>query len=453
MLPPASSVLPGTSAYTTDFGPVYSDGMEWIKFLSAAQTGSMVIIGDSRIAQYSLAAGLLSSVNGTNFLAWANALLGYPYQVLNNLGLSGNRSDQFFSKNLATAISTTSEWLLIGPPGVNDISQAPYTDVNGNLVTAAGVALAVATNVKNAVIKAVGSGKKVLLCTEWGASTFTATQCAQVFQLNEYLRYIARSYPRVYLWDGTKDLWNSLGSSTQITFRSGYVGGDGTHPIVLGGYFLGKSLKAYLGAQLATDVLESIQADTYANNTQSLLVNGLFNDQSGGTISGVVLTSGAVPNGWAVGGSANTSVVITYGTDANGYGDTVTLAFTATAADSCRIGQNITVSEVALTDSLSSAIQLTVAASSSNFAVWLETIMNTESGSSNNFALNANQNSGFGSGATEAYSLTMFTPPFPFPKLGATVNLVNFRVHCDFSAAGNGTVTLSRAAMRKQLVV
>jgi hypothetical protein len=427
-----------------------------------APIDSFALIGDSRIAQYNINS-LLQSASGRHYFAWANALLGMPLQVVANYGINGVRSDQFIATNGAAALTAASQWVHIGPPAVNDIGQAlspTYTTVaspyfaGGVVVTMSNVVAVVAAQIKAYCLACVNAGKKVLLSTEHGSTGFTTAQTAAVFLLNEYLRTISLTYPNIYLWDGAKDYWNPTGSTTAIVFRAGYSG-DGIHSILLGGFAMGNSLSTFLGTSLYSpnDYLGSNAADIPSTNSQSLIDNGLFTTLTGGSIVGSTLTSGTLPLNWTFTGAATTSVVVTSAANANGYGNDVTLAITAGAADSITFAHGSYGGSITLADQVSAAIQVSVAAGSSNFAVWQESDMQSNIGTNQAFALYADRTSGIGSGPTTAYTATLYCPYTGFPVGSVSITLAKTFIHLDFTAAGSATVTLRRAVVRKQVLI
>lgn len=466
-LPPANSVTPGTVLVTQDQGTQVSTGSVWQALAAAysAPIDSFTLIGDSRIAQY--AADInnpVLSINGQHYFAWANAILGQPLQVVANFGISGVRSDQYIATNGAAAIASPSQWVHVGPPAVNDITQAlspTYTTVGspyfsgGTTVTMANVASVVAGQIKAYCLACVAEGKKVLLSTEHGSTSFTSAQTAAVFQINEYLRYISLTYPNIYLWDGAKDYWNPTGSSTAISFRAGYSG-DGIHSIIPGGYAMGVSLASFLGTSLYSpnDYTASNLADTPATNAQSLIDNGLFTTLTGGSVTGgLVLTSGTIPANWQMAGAATSSVVVTSGANAKGYGNDLTLAITAGAADSITFSHNSFGGTITVNDKVSAGVEVQVTAGSSNFAPWQSVTMSSPQGSPNYYCLYGARSASIGSGPTTAYTVTLYNPYGGFAKNSTSITLAKHLINFDFAAAGSATVTLRRAVVRKQLAI
>lgn len=421
---------------------------------------SFVAIGDSRTDQlfYSTvdAAGYRSTPTGRHYFNVANALLGQPWTMVASYGISGLRSDQYLTINLQNVLNTNAEYVLWGPPGVNDITQSVngYTDAYGRSITISNVADIVAQNIKTAVIAMINSGKKVILSTEWGSTSLTTAGVGQLFRLNEYLRYIAKNYPGVYLWDGTGVLWNQTGSATALAFNTGYST-DGTHMDTLGGYYGGKSFAAFMqNITPVTDFGMSNIADVYSTNSLQILQNPLFQTLTGGNSSGAVIT-GNVPSGWTIVGSGTTSITVSSATNANGYGNDITLAITASAADSVRFQQGaIPLSSWGVADVMFFGAEVAVAAGSSNASVWAELQINTTLGTPSNFSLYADRTY-FGAGPTEAYNYKLQTIPRGVTP-GSTTNAggyVSPRLHFDFKAAGSATITIRRPFLRKQLTV
>lgn len=419
--------------------------------------GTLALLGDSRTALYSQdITNPIQSVQGRCYIAWANALLGKPFTILAMLGVSGLRSDQFISQGLAAAIATGAEYLSIGPAVANDIGQAAsgYTDVSGRVVNITNVVGFAAGNIKSACQAATAAGMKVIVSTEWGSSSgWSTTLIACLFQFNEALRYIAANLPNVYLWDGTKDLWNDLASDTAIAYRANFMV-DNLHPGILGAFAGGSSFATWFGAAVRKqDYLGMNQADNPTTNSQSLIANGLFNILTGGSISGgAVLTSGTIPSLWGFTGAATTSIVVTSAANANGYGNDLTLAITASAADSCTFSHNSFGALLALTDKITAAIEVDVAVSSSNFSVWSTLQMATNTTNPKIYDLWADRTAGVGNGPATAYKVTLLHPNIGFQG-GSSISTAKHLINLDFTAAGSATVTLRRAAVRKQITV
>jgi hypothetical protein len=461
-----SNIPAGSMAYTSDGGPVMFNGKTWVTTSSnAGATDSFVLVGDSRTAQYGYdSSNPTNSVNGANYFAWANSLLGQPLQVIQNFGISGLRSDQFIANTGASAIAAGAQWVHIGPPAVNDIGQAlspTYTTVaspyfaGGVKVTISNVAAVVAGQIKAYCLACTGAGKKVLLSTEHGSTAFTSAQVAAVFQLNEYLRYISLTCPNIYLWDGAKDYWNPTGSTTAIVFRAGYSG-DGIHSIIPGGYAMGVSLSTFLGTSLYSpnDYLASSAADIQSTNSQSLEDNGMFTTLTGGSVSGgVVLTSGTIPASWQLVGAATSSVIVTSAANAQGYGNDLQLAFTASAGDSLTFSHNSFGSLITVNDKVSAGVQAQVLTGSSNFNVWQKILMQSPQGSPNTFSMYGDRAASTGSGPTTAYTSTLYSPYVGFTANSVSITTAKRFINFDFTAAGSATVILRRAIVRKQLTI
>lgn len=459
-----TSINPGPSSSTsTNTTAIFSATAPSVAPI-LAPIDSFVLVGDSRTSQYGFDPNNpTNSVSAQHYFSWANSLLGMPLQITANLGISGLRSDQFIAQSGAAGIAANSQWVHIGPPAVNDISQAVagYTPAGsvyfnaGVRVTIANVAAVVAAQIKAYALACVAAGKKVLLSTEHGSTAFSTAQVAAVFQLNEYLRYISLTYPNIYLWDGAKDYWLPTGSTTAIVFRPGYSA-DGVHSIIPGGYAMGLSLSTFLGTSLYSpnDYLGSNAADIPTTNSQSLIDNGLFTTLTGGSVSGgLVLTSGTIPANWSMSGAATSSVVVTSAANANGYGNDLTLALTAGAADSIQISHNSFGASLLVSDQVSAAIQCQVNAGSSNFNAWQQLLMQSPQASPNIFSMYGLRTANLGSGPTTAYTTTLYCPYTGFAAGSTSITLAKQFINFEFAAAGSATVTLRRAIVRKQLAI
>lgn len=409
-------------------------------------------IGDSRTANLTVGGQGGFGNGGSHWFHAANSLLGKRMRLGLNLGLSGFRSDEYLAAGLSSALASDSGWLVFGFPVVNDMAPNnagssttyPYTNLSGTSVTQANVAQVSFNNIKTAALQALAAGKNVIVCEEPGATGFTTAQMTSLLEFNNRLRAFARATPGVYLFSANPIIWNPTGSSTGITFKTGYST-DGTHYTALGAYNVGKAFAAFIGPLLPyADNGQALLADTTANNPYQLIRNPLFNTTTGGTSSNLTLSSGTVPAGWALSASSAglATVTITNPADPNGFGNGVQMAITTTGACTLAFECNAPANtDWNLTDTLAAGIDASVAAGSSNFAVFFQTQIATNNGTLDLWDMYPIT---FGNGPTEAYSYRLRSPDSGV-KAGATSKTyVAARARMQFTAAGSGTVTWSR---------
>ncbi len=413
------------------------------------------IIGDSRSAQVNSQAGAITSLAGFHWLNTANALMGHPLKLRANYGISGNRSDQFLATNLNAALNDSSDILIFGSAAVNDISQASsgnFTNVNGVAVSMANVASVAAANIITAITLSIARGKRVIVVAETGSQSFTTpSTVGAVCEYNERVRDFVENARSVAFWDITQSLWSPTASSSAITFRANYSG-DGTHPnLVYGAYYLGKAFATWLSPLiLPTEFRPAAQWESNANSAYQLITNPLFSTLTGGAKAGAGTVTGNVPASWTLTPTlASTSVMVTNGSEPNGFGNTITLAVTGSAADVINLDFSPSNANYNLGDILQASIDISVAAGSSNAHVYLNGIYNTSAGAPNVFDLyNDGTN---GPGPNVAYTYSLQTLPIALPSGGGvTQGYVILRLSLVLTGAGNITVTLSRPSLRRR---
>lgn len=409
------------------------------------------MIGDSRTADLTIGQG----TNCRNWFNWACAYYRQSPLLVGAYGASGNRSDQYLTNgNFERALTDGSQWLIFGYPAVNDISQANagYTDTFGRAVTLSNVAELALDNVITFAKKAVAAGKKVIVLTEPGATSLTAAQVAVVHDYNRRVKERIAEVPGAVLYDPCPTLWDAAASATLIAFKTNYSG-DGTHAQ--------QAAARAVGADFAANVLPAIlpkvdtapanTSDSAANGTNQLFRNPLFSTLTGGTTgSNITLSSGTVPANVSISGSAAISlaVTITSATNANGFGNDVTFAFTANGTGNARIDLATTVGDWNLTDLFESRIEIDVAAGSTAAGVHAVTNVLTDSSTKTNalyamYAAGDGPSSGPMSTAGDT-GLTLRTRRGGVVSGSSSKTAVTFRVQVAFTGNQACTVTLRR---------
>lgn len=318
------------------------------------------LMGDSRTAYTTVSGG--SVYTSQSWFNAANARAGHRYILGTNAGGSGCRSDQFLGPlDLNAVAADNSGWVVIFSPAANDFGAQtgngvpagvggqctnspgafPYTDNNGNTVTASNVGQLVAQNVINAAERLLSSGKKVIITEEPGASVGMVATVAQLYDLNARLRAYAAARPgQVWIWSYNQAVWNATGSTTAIAFKTNYSV-DGVHYAPIGADAQAQAFNAAF--QNLFPVYDFGAAnENFLNSTTalSLVPNPLFTTLTGGTSTGCGTITGNIPSGWQITcHNAATTVTVTSAADSAGYGNDITLAITTTGADSGEIGR------------------------------------------------------------------------------------------------------------------
>lgn len=334
---------------------------------TAGSLYSMSVIGDSRSSDFNINP---QSKSAKSWVTWAMAYYQQSFRITANYGVSGNRSDQYLTNgNFQKALSDGSGWLVMGPPVVNDIGQASsgYTDTYGNAVTLTNVVDVTVAKLTGYVKQARAAGKRVIVVAEYGAQSFNATQVAAVHEFNRRYQDAIKDLPGVYWVNFNPLVWDKTSSATAINFNTGFTL-DGTHAVQLMGETLGK----WFAQNFLPSVMPKVDSavanlnDTVINGSAQLYANPLLSTLTGGvTGSNITVTSGNVPGSVTVSGSAaGLSVVITSAANANGFGNDVTFAFTASGATTGRIDFTIpNQSNWALSDYIETGVEIDRASS------------------------------------------------------------------------------------------
>lgn len=414
--------------------------------------------GDSRTAQVNAASDLANGTANSSALAYIPALLGRGVKLRCGpdsyvLGTSGARSDQSILSYGDQVVASSSGWIWQSAVCVNDLGQAAtgYTTVtndkspnSGVVVSSANVAKVCADNIIAQVARDLASGHKVILEAERGVN---GQLYAPVAEINQRLSDDCDARPGCYFFNPNGALYNSAGSTTAVSFKSGIVA-DSTHYGPAGALTEAQEFVRQYGSLLpSTDVLTCSAADTYTGNPRQLLTNTLFNTTTGGTGTPA---SGTVPAGWSLIQDAGMTVNITYA--ATNCGNDITLTITAANAGRVRLTQTVAPANTqwAIGDYLLATGQVSVAAGSSNMYTYLQAENAT------NDAQGANQptssydlygTTANGAGPTTAYTLTYRTRPRPNAPTGVTRGYASWVGFIQFTAAGSATVTFRRPSV------
>lgn len=391
-------------------------------------------LGDSRTAQmHEDSASNKRNGTSTHFFNWANALIGGSMVCVYNGGVSGKRTDEYIA-NLPAALAADPDFLVIGPPAVNDISQG-YTAVQ------------VMAQIDLMVTAALAQGVAVILVTEPGANALSAAYCKQVMELNDRLQYYAESKRGVYLFDITRTLWDPDNSTSVIALNSAHTT-DGTHFSTQGCYAMGVAFQSFISGLIFTKPAAFWNATrNRSNDTASLISNPLFVTQTGGTKTGSgTLASGAVPGSWTLNIAAGISVALTYGANAEGFGSDLILTITASNSGVVRLSQDASSpSSVAIGSVLRGFAEVAIDASPSGFTgVWSQVEYNDGSTTYTAAAMLC----GSAKGAAPAAALTYALTPAPLTVAALASGWITQSVRIDFSAAGSAVVRIRKMDFR-----
>lgn len=441
------------------------------KNLSAYNPIAFDTIGDSRDARMFVLATNSIALSSAHWFNQANGLANRRYQLGINAGASGCRTDQYLAQsNLAPLLASNSQWVIFDFPAFNDMNPQtgnagitaatsttlqtctnasgsfPYTNNNGTNVTSTNVGQVVADNIIAAVKQFLAAGKKVIITQEVGSTGFGVSQITQMYDLRARMAAFALATPGVYVWDAGPALWNPTSASNAIAFKTN-VSLDGTHFKTLGGYYAGVAFNSFISGLIpVADTTISNINNVNSSNPRQLINNPLFTTVTGGTNT-TCNTTGTVPSGWTlVCGQASTAVTITNGAEANGLGNTISLAITSAGADVIRFQSNAPSNTLwNLTDTFQSGMIASVANGSSNFSLFMSSQVASNLGTNFGWDMYSGQGTPLGDGPTTAYSYTLAAYPIGVISGSTSKSFNTPQLYMNFSAAGSATVTVSRA--------
>lgn len=306
-------------------------------------SGDVFMEGDSRLNSF-YNDGTKNNKNAGNHLVVANTQMGQRMNVIGNLAVAGQRSDEYNSATPAMVASAAGT--LIGLGVVNDIAQG-RTGADSW------------TTVKGIIDAAIGAGKGVIWHTEPGAEGFNATQIGYRNAFNaSLLAYAAANAGKLRVWDFAAAVLVDPTSSSSIAFKPGYSY-DGTHLSNIGARFAGVAFAAWAATQIGgtAAVLSTLQASNVVTNKQ-------FATATGGSVQAAL--TGTAPAGWSVvrTGTGGGSVSVSASPDGNG-NEMVIAATGAAAGDRVQASQQVTTG-LALNDKVRFLVEVAVDAGASN---------------------------------------------------------------------------------------
>ncbi|KQS74515.1 hypothetical protein [Rhizobium sp. Leaf383] len=375
--------------------------------------------GDSRAKQHHVSAVLPRPIGKAALgpLNWGNALSGQRMTLGGSFATSGSRSDQYILEYKAARLASHAGVSFWNSGIVNNIAQATagYIDlISGLAVTVANVALVSLQGLITEWELDLAAGKRVIVCTEPGATNLNPAQVAAVHEYNMRLKCWADTRPGVILLDVTPVLWSPAGSGTAIAFKAGYLQpGDPTHLSPLGAYMLGKLIFAPLMRQMLPERDRAVVAahDAYNVNPRQLAANPLHTTLSGGnTQTNVTVSSGTVPGSRNVRADVPMSVAITSEDVVAGdaaSGKNVILSLTNGAAAGIFTYEVFSPATAywAVDSLIETGAEVDVAANSGGAHVFLGCDINTNNGTKQAWDMYATR--GQGAGPSEAYSLSL----------------------------------------------
>lgn len=403
------------------------------------------IIGDSRSADV-----LINpySTNARNWFIQACAYYKSAIELHASYGISGKRTDEYLTNgNLELALDDAAGVLIFGYPVVNDLGQAVtgYTDTFGRGVTSSNAVDYVIGNLVSAINRARIAGKQVVVMAEPGSSTMNPTAVAMVHEFNRKYRAAVQDIPGVIYYSANHLLWDASGANNAIALRANFSA-DGTHFQQMAARIVGKDFAAKV-LPLLTPQIDTAVASPSAiigSGVGQLFANPLLTALTGGTSSNITVSSGNVPSGVALSGSAAglLSAAITSAANADGLGNDVTFAITATAGVTARIDFTVPSATVwELTDVVQAGVEYDLAAGT-NANVFLAAQLNDNTGTRDCYA-NYSGASGPASGQAET-GVVLRTLKNTWNPAATAKGYLTARLSVHFPAAGTATITVRR---------
>lgn len=211
----------------------------------------------------------LENLQGT--VAWANILLGRPWEVVRSHGIGGERLIDLAAR-IDDAIAEDCD-IYFWNIGINDLKNT--TNAGNSRYT--GLAYPVDNNQTNLIYcksmaetllkKLANTGRMVVILPEtWpanGAGDQTKQLAARTLQYNEFLRQLALKDQRMHYVPLVRHTMDPLNASGNV--KTNYYS-DFIHPSNIGGFYRGQALANYLGPFIKTnDRLQADIIDTYTN--------------------------------------------------------------------------------------------------------------------------------------------------------------------------------------------
>lgn len=379
-------------------------------------------------------------------LTWWQGLSGQNPILVNNTGVSGQRSDQWFAR-LPAILADASKWVYVTTPQ-NDIGQAfggytagggPYS---GQAVTMANVNAVIQANYTAFIQSIIAAGKTPIMLSAPGATNFVASQITARNVFNAWLQPYCVLTNSVFI-----DARNILtdGSLVAVTYLPNMAMPDGGHPNNLGSYTLGKAMAANSAFSIMTprNVLPISTASGQTFGTQFLL-NNLYQTTTGG--SGSTDFAGDDPASFSW-GAAGTAATVAASHAAGTFGNDIirTETYTGAVAQEMRHNQTILTGLGSATGKIVQATaQFDVAASPVNFlgpdlrGTW------TVGGVTTTLIDLFWQVASAGPGPTEAYTYTALTPAAPTSLIvGTPVQGIAYSLRTRSNGLGSGSAVIT----------
>lgn len=301
------------------------------------------LFGDS-ITQDNYDQSATAITGNASWFTIANALLGQRLTLINNAGSAGDTTTGMVARlnaaNLGVGFGQNGSagvppplppGPLVGKPKVIFV-MGGFNDIFGSSTSAAPII----ANLQTIYSTLLATGAIVVAmtttCPNSSASGYNTTNVATLLAVNDFIRATARSTPGMVLVDAFAAICDPTNASVQGlagVYREGT-----THPNNVGGWAIAQKVVTALSGIIApTDTLPSSNAATFAlsSSITQLVSNPLLTGTVAATGTGIT-GNGPSPALTYVLTGASPSAVISVASRADGYGQNVVCAITATAA-------------------------------------------------------------------------------------------------------------------------
>jgi len=399
------------------------------------------LFGDSITNDMGGPVAIPTSFKSYGWAIWANALAGWPCNIVVNAGVAGNATTDMLAR-IDAYLSTYALGATTIMAGTNDLGGAsPAT------------AAAVIANLRTMYEKCKAKSVYVYAFTITPRPTIATAQQKDILTVNEWIKqYWANSAQGEAV-----DSFGALVDPTSTTQAAATnMLRDNTHFTNLGAYTVGKLFAPRLAARFgafARKLVSSVQ-DYYGNNTQS--TNGmrpLMVDGTAGSKAGTV--TGSINTGWSctstLAGNAGAGCIGSIAARSDGFGNDQVLTCASSAAgqafDLYQAG-NLIGSPFAVGDKITMEVSITVDSGFSGLRnIGLYTYSASSSGNGPSI-FPGNGSNDIAYPGTSALSLVLVSPTITIP---AGMTDLGMYVHGEFNNAASAVIRVGRVAFRKAL--
>lgn len=363
------------------------------------------------------------------YYSWAQALLGSPFTLVTNGGVSGNTTAQMLAR-IADIAAYAPDWVFV-QGGINDLAAA---ETVANIVA----------NLKSICAQLAGHGAQVVLLTVAPNATYSKG----VQQVNQALReWVNGGAKGVILVDTYTAMVNP--TSTTGALASG-MSDDALHPSGKGARAMGQAIATAIGGLIPSrNFLPSSAAESYAiDSTSKQLLDNPLCAAGGGAPTGTG-ASGSLPVGWSgsAGGSGAASAVFSTQSRTDGIGlDAQVIVTGAASGSSVNIRQTGLVGRAAIGDTVYLCGQLKISGAADIRTVAVAGNITIDGVT---YQINLLEASGTTNVDQSDVTLTIRTPNFTLA--GASITSIQYIASVTFgtSGAGAGTIRFGRLGMYK----